>query len=72
MSAIVDLRIRTSKTDAEKEFKYSALSFPDITDRLSDQIIEQMMVDGSVTSTLRIALKDINYKASFQPSNTFM
>ncbi len=48
MSAIVDLRVRTSKTEAEKEFKYSTLKFPDIMDRVSDQIIEQMMVDGSV------------------------
>ncbi len=46
----MDLRIRTSKTDAEKDFNYSALSFPDNADRLSDQIIEQMMVDGSVAS----------------------
>jgi hypothetical protein len=48
MNGVMDLRVRTSKTDNEKDFKYSTLMFPDISDRISDQIIEQMMMDGSV------------------------
>ena len=51
MTAVMDLRIRTSKR--EPDFKYSTLSFPETSDRLSDQIIEQMMMDGFVTSTIR-------------------
>ncbi len=50
MNAVMDLRVRTSKNEIDKDFKYSTLSFPDVSDRLSDQIIEQMMMDGSVTS----------------------
>ncbi len=49
MSSVVDIRVRNSKK-TEKDFKdrYSAISFPDATEILSDQIAEQMMMDGFV------------------------
>jgi hypothetical protein len=46
--SVVDIRVRNSKK-AEKLFNYSAIPFPDDADILSDQIMEQMMMDGSVS-----------------------
>ena len=45
---MVDIRVRNSKK-AEKYFNYSAIPFPDDAEILSDQIMEQMMMDGSVS-----------------------
>jgi hypothetical protein len=63
MTAVMDLRIRTSKTEAS--FKFSTISFPEFSDRISDQIIEQMMMDGSVASLLR----KINSRAKIHSSS---
>ena len=46
--SVVDIRVRNTKK-AEKNFKYSAIPFPDDAEILSDQIMEQMMMDGSVS-----------------------
>jgi hypothetical protein len=45
--SVVDIRVRNSKK-VEKYFNYSAIPFPDASEILSDQIMEQMMMDGSV------------------------
>ncbi len=49
----MDIRVRNTKK-TEKDFKdrYTSLSFPDAADILSDQIAEQMMMDGFVSSAL--------------------
>jgi hypothetical protein len=46
--SVVDIRVRNSKK-AEKYFNYSAVPFPNDAEILSDQIMEQMMMDGSVS-----------------------
>jgi hypothetical protein len=53
MSSVVDIRVRNTKK-TEKDFKdrYTSVSFPDAADILSDQIAEQMMMDGFVSSAL--------------------
>jgi hypothetical protein len=50
MSSVVDIRVRNTKK-SEKDFRdrYSAISFPDATEILSDRVGEQMMMDGFVS-----------------------
>jgi hypothetical protein len=48
--SVVDIRVRNTKK-GEKYFNYSAIPFPDDSEILSDQIMEQMMMDGLVLSS---------------------
>jgi hypothetical protein len=48
--SVVDIRVRNTKKE-EKYFTYSAITFPDDSEILSDQIMEQMMMDGLVLSS---------------------
>ncbi len=49
--SVVDIRVRNTKK-GEKYFNYSAVPFPEAAEILSDQIMEQMMMDGSVSCKL--------------------